>query len=301
MEDLTLKALNIYENELPLWIERISIYKKKMELCIPFETSFGRFDSLVRLFPVIDFRTEKGERVQGIGECSPLNAPMYDYECHRSVASALQYITSSLTGKTFEEADGFAVEGLAPVTDINSFIAKYKWIVGHNVAKAGIEGAYWDAVAKLSNTSISRLWGGTRKTVEAGTSVGLEATPEILIKKIDFSVDELKAARIKVKVKPGRDITYIEAIRKKYPYIKLQVDANAAYNLFDSSHVSILKEFDNYNLMMIEQPGPNDDIIDHAVQLGSLNTPICLDESILHASHARQAIDLWRQYSSKKN
>lgn len=298
MEQLTLKELNIFENTKPLWIERITIQKKVMELCIPFETSFGRFNSLTRLFPVIDFRTGEGEIIRGIGECSPLSGPWYDYECHRSVETALLYISSALTGKPVDEVDGIAAKNITPITDINLLIKKYKWIVGHNIAKAGVEGAYWDALAKINNLPMYKLWGGTRNFVEAGTSVGLEASPEALIKKVDIAVNELKAARIKVKVKPGSDISYIEAIRKKYPEIKLMADANASYDLFNSDHISRLKEFDNYNLMMIEQPGPNDDIIDHSKQLAILNTPVCLDESILHATHARQAIELWRQYSS---
>jgi O-succinylbenzoate synthase len=136
--------------------------------------------------------------------------------------------------------------------------------------------------------------------VETGTSVGLEAAPEDLLKKIDKAVLQMKVARVKVKVKPGKDLTYIEKIRKSYPDLRLQVDANAAYDLFNPRHLAILKEFDNYNLMMIEQPGPNDDILDHSRQLSDLKTPICMDESILHAVHARQAIELWEQYSSVK-
>jgi O-succinylbenzoate synthase len=103
-----------------------------------------------------------------------------------------------------------------------------------------------------------------------------------------------------MKIKPGKDITYVEAVRKKYPNILLQVDANAAYDLFNTSDIELLKELDNYNLTMIEQPGRNDDIIDHSRQLSTLNTPICLDESILHAVHTRHAIELWRQNSDTK-
>lgn len=293
-----LAELNIHENREPLFIEKIVIHKRAMELRIPFETSFGRFDSLVRLYPEITFRTGAGEKVTGIGECSPLSAPWYDYECHRSVETALQFIVAGLTGKKLEESDGRAAAHLEPVTDVFSFIDRYKWIVGHHMAKAGAEGAYWDAVAQLEQVPVSRLWGGTRQEVETGTSVGLEPTPEELMRKVDVAVGQMQVARVKVKVKPGRDLAYIEAIRKKYPELRLQIDANSAYDLFNPQHLARLKEFDSYDLMMIEQPGRNDDIFDHARQLAGLKTPICLDESILHAIHARQAIDLWQQYSA---
>lgn len=292
-----LNALGVFENTQPLKIERITINRKSMKLVIPFETSFGRFDSLFRLYPEITFSTPSGQKVTGIGECSPLSAPWYDYQCHRSVETALGYIVGALTGKTIDDQDGLPVEGLEPVTSVHDLQARYKWLVGHNIAKCGIEGAYWDAVAKLNGVPVWKLWGGTRAKVETGTSVGLEPTIEGLMRKIETAVDELKISRVKVKVKPGRDIQYIEAIRKKYPDIRLQVDANAAYDLFSPNDLATLKEFDNYNLLLIEQPGNNEDYYDHARQLAHINTPICLDESILNAMHTRQAIELWKQYS----
>ncbi|KAA0255933.1 MAG: hypothetical protein EDM75_10375, partial [Chlorobiota bacterium] len=287
-----LNALGVFENTQPLKIERITIHRKKMKLVIPFETSFGRFDSLFRLYPEITFSTPSGQKVTGIGECSPLSAPWYDYQCHRSVETALGYIVGALTGKTIDDQDGLPVEGLEPVTSVHDLQARYKWLVGHNIAKCGIEGAYWDAVAKLNGVPVWKLWGGTRAKVETGTSVGLEPTIDGLMRKIETAVDELKISRVKVKVKPGRDIQYIEAIRKKYPDIRLQVDANAAYDLFSPNDLATLKEFDNYNLLLIEQPGNNEDYYDHARQLAHINTPICLDESILNAMHTRQAIEL---------
>lgn len=293
-----LKHLNIFENREPLTIEKIVVHKKEMRLVIPFETSFARFDRLVKFYPEITFRTSSGDRIKGVGECSPLSAPWYDYQCHRSVETALGYLTGALTGKTIDDYDGTPVEGLEPVTDIHSLHFRYKWLVGHNIAKCGIEGAYWDALAKLNEVPVYKLWGGTRKKVETGTSVGLEPVVEAMLRKVEKGVDELKVARVKIKVKPGKDIQYIEAIRKRYPELPLQVDANAAYDLFSPKDIAILKEFDNYNLILIEQPGNNEDYYDHARQLAGLETPICLDESILNATHARQAIELWKEYSS---
>jgi O-succinylbenzoate synthase len=183
------------------------------------------------------------------------------------------------------------------VTDSASFLARYAWVVGHAMAKVGVEGAYWDAVARLAGTPVWRLWGGTRGSVEAGTSIGLEATPEAMMEKVSTAVEVMPGARVKIKIKPGKDVAFVEAVRRRYPDLRLQVDANAAYDLFDPRHRDALRSLDRYGLMMIEQPGPNDDILDHARLLADLGTPVCLDESILHARHARQAIESWRQYS----
>ncbi len=297
--------LNITSETEPLFIEKILIHVRELELCTPFESSFGRFKFLVKFYPEITFRTSTGEKVTGFGECSPLTAPWYNSECHRSTSITLMYISSLITNKSMPAGCEFMpdwesdkVAAKIPYTDIFSFISSYGKIKGNNIAKAGIEGAYWDAIAKLNQKSVASLFGGNKLFVETGTSVGLEETPEILLRKVEKAVEVLKAARIKIKVKPGRDLSYLEAIRKKYPEIKLMADANSAYNLFDKKHLDILKEFDNFNLMMIEQPGSNEDIYDHAVKLAFLKTPVCLDESILSAMHARQAVELWQEYSS---
>ncbi|MBK6681090.1 MAG: hypothetical protein IPG53_14225 [Ignavibacteriales bacterium] len=96
----------IFVNNIPLFIRKVKVVKKRMEMTIPFETSFGRFTSLTRLFPVIEFETEQGEVFTGMGECPPLDAPWYNYECHRTVEVELGYISSSLTGKPVELNDG---------------------------------------------------------------------------------------------------------------------------------------------------------------------------------------------------
>ncbi|KAB2908651.1 MAG: o-succinylbenzoate synthase [Ignavibacteriales bacterium] len=290
--------LGIFENKEPLFIESVIIHRKEMKLVRAFETSFGRFVAFTRFFPEISFRTELGEIVKGVGECSPLPLPFYDQQCARSTEIGLKYLTAALTGKSYEEANGVAASGLEPVTTVHSFIAKYDKYMGYSISRCAMEAAYWEAVARLYGVPVHKLWGGARNSVPAGTSIGLEPTVDDLMAKVKIAVEEMGVARVKIKIKPGKDIQFLEAIRKKYPDIPLQVDANAAYNINNPSDVARLKELDRYNLLLIEQPGRNDDFIDHAVQLSGLNTPICLDESIHNLQNTRQAIELWKQYSS---
>jgi len=281
-----LEQLNVYLNKTPLFIDSISVFKKDFELTFPTSTAYGNFKKLTRYFPQILFKNEQAEIIPGIGECSPLNLPYYNSESSETVNTALKYIIKSL--KSNKE----------PITDIYSFKKNYDWIVGHNIAKCGIEGAYWTALSYLHREPIKNLWGGTRKKVEAGVSIGIEDRIDNILIKVHIAVDRRNAKRVKVKIKPGKDITVIEAIRKKYPNIQLQVDANASYDLFNIKHLALLKELDNYNLLMIEQPGLNDDIYYHAKQLKHLSTPICLDESITSIIQTKQAIEFWEQHST---
>lgn len=264
-----------------LKILNIELLEREMTLTIPFETSFGRMTTIKKIFPKIEFISKDSKKIIGIGECPTLPAPWYDGESYETVKAVLdKFIVPSLT----KEKNSF--------TNVNQFIKTYSWIVGHNIAKVGVEGAYWDAVGKYLRKPVYELWGGKRKTVETGTSVGLEKTDEEILKKIDMGVKQ-KVKRIKIKIKPGRDIELMEKVRKKYPNLPIQVDGNAAYNIQDSEHQKLLQQLDKFNLIMIEQPGPNDDRYFHSILSKRLKTPICLDESIMHERHAIEAIDIW--------
>jgi O-succinylbenzoate synthase len=161
-------------------------------------------------------------------------------------------------------------------------------IRGHEMARAGVENALWDVEAQQKNLPLSRLLGGAHSEVNCGVSLGLQAGPEALIEKIGL---ELSAGyqRIKLKIRPGKDLDYVRAVRKAHPHILLSVDANSAYTLADVNH---LKLFDEFNLLMMEQPLWWDDIASHAKLQKQLKTPICLDEAIRHARDAEAAIEL---------
>src|SRR2546428_847960 len=128
------------------------------------------------------------------------------------------------------------------------------------MAKSGVENAMLDAEAQLKGVPLHRLLGGTMEEIACGVSLGIRENPESLVKKVE---EELRSGyqRIKLKIKPGKDVHFVAAVRKEFPKIRLSVDANSAYELKDSAH---LKELDQFNLLMIEQPLQWDDIYSHA-------------------------------------
>jgi O-succinylbenzoate synthase len=155
------------------------------------------------------------------------------------------------------------------------------------MAKAALENALWHAEANAKQQPLWRLLGGTRWEIPCGVSIGIQDSVEKLLEKIET---ELAAGylRIKVKVKPGWDIGVLERIRARWPKIVLSCDANSAYTLDQVQH---LRLFDQFNLLMIEQPLWDDDIYFHAQLQRQIQTSICLDESIHHARSAQEAIE----------
>jgi O-succinylbenzoate synthase len=251
-------------------IENIELRELAMRLRAPFETSSEvTWDRRVLLVEI------GADGVHGWGEITAAEDPFYNSETTETAWHIMtDFIVPIVLGKSLERA--------SDVADL------LKPIRGHEMAKAGLENALWDIEAQQKNMPLAKLVGGVRRQIDCGVSIGIQTSTSNLLAKIE---DELRAGyqRIKLKVKPGKDIHSVAAVREQYPQIKLMVDANSAYSLVD---VEVLKAFDQYDLMMIEQPLAWDDIYQHSRLQAQLRTPICLDECIHNACHAEAAIQL---------
>lgn len=245
---------------------------REINLCLkaPFETSFGTmWNRRILLVEVL------ADGLSGWGEITAGEGPFYNPE------------TTDTSWTIFRDFIAPVVLGkhLASPGDLPALLEPVR---GHEMTKAGVENALWDVESQRQNISLASLLGGTRSEISCGVSIGIQDDPELLIPKIE---KELAAGyqRIKIKIKPGKDLDFIRAVRKRFPAVKLMVDANSAYRLEEAQH---LKQFDAFDLMMIEQPLAWDDIFDHSRLQAQICTPICLDESIHNARHAGAAIEL---------
>ncbi len=251
-------------------IDRIDIIRINNPFKDPFETSFVRF--LVRDALLVKVYSEGAF---GYGECKAFHAPLYNAEDNGTCLHLLKNILAPrILGENIDGPE--------------DFLERVAFVRGNRLAIAAIENALWDLRVKATGKSLKTLIGGTRDEVEAGISLGIEPTIDALLKKIEKYQGE-GYHRIKIKIKPGKDIHIVREIRKHYPDITLTVDANSAYTLAD---LDLFKAMDEFNLSYIEQPLGEDDIVDHAVLQKAIRTRICLDESITSFDDARKAIDL---------
>ena len=253
-----------------LVIERIELRTVRLPLNEPFETSFGRIDSRLIFLVAIN-----GGGETGWGEVVAAEEPLYSYE---TVGTALHVIRDYLAPAILGE----------PLRDISDLAQRLSPFRGHNMAKAGLELAFMDLFARLKCQSLSTLIGGTRERIPVGVSLGIQPSLDHLLERVDRYL-ALGYQRIKLKIKPGWDIAIVSEVRRQNPDILLSVDANAAYTLADVDH---LRQLDDFNLLMIEQPLEYDDLVDHAQLQAKLSTAICLDESITGINRAKQALDL---------
>lgn len=251
-------------------IEKVELHHLSMPLVAPFETSFGVEKD--RQAIVLHVWSEGAE---GWGECVAGGWPGYSYETAQTAWHVLtDYILPAILG----------VE-LKGIEDYRRLVHPFK---GHPLAKAGLELALWDLRGQQESRPLKVLLGGERDTVPVGVSIGIQANAGKLVEVVRSYLAQ-GYPRIKIKIKPGRDVGDTEAVRRAFPDAALQVDANSAYTLDDTA---VFEALDSLDLLLIEQPFAEDDLYDHSQLQAKLGTAICLDESILSARHARQAIDM---------
>jgi o-succinylbenzoate synthase len=251
-------------------LDSITLYHISMPLVAPFETSFGVTTDRECILICM-----KSEGLTGWGECAVDRDPGYSYETTGTAWHILKdFIVPSLVSQPMDEA-----------ADFQQFV---RGIRGHNLAKAGVEMALWDLLGKRQGRSLRELLGGHRERVDVGVSVGLQESPQALVGRVGKYI-ETGYGRIKIKIKPGRDVRDAQAVRRAFPHIPLQVDANSAYS-FETSRE--LLPLDRLDLLLIEQPLNEDDLWYHSRLQKQFQTPICLDESIVSLLHARSALEM---------
>jgi len=251
-------------------IERVRLLRVAIPLRFPFETSFGRWTSREALLVVVE-----AAGFEGYGEVTAHEEPLYSYE---TIDTAVLVLTRHLVPALMAE----------PVANAEELAERLGFVRGHPMARAGLEGAVRDLLAKREGVSLSNQIGGTRAAVETGVSLGIEATPAALVERARPFV-ERGVHRVKIKIRPGWDLEPLAAMRAAFPDLALAVDANAAYTPADEA---LLQSLARFSPVMIEQPYAWDDLVDHARLARTTDTPICLDESLTGVAAARAALAL---------
>lgn len=251
-------------------IDAIHMREINMPLAYPFETSFGLTTG--RRILLIELESDG---LTAWGECVAGEHPYFSDEM---IDTAWIITETELAPRLLD----VSVERGGDVPDL------LKQVRGHRMAKAALENAMWDLEAQRRRVSLSELLGGTREIIPCGVSIGIQPSLETLLDKIET---ELSAGyqRIKLKCKPGWDRHIFEAVRNRWPGILLSCDANSAYRMKDFDHIA---SWDEFSLLMIEQPLWYDDFYFHSMLQKRLDTPICLDESIRNRRDALAAIDM---------
>jgi o-succinylbenzoate synthase len=255
----------------PLVVHRLELRRIALDLITPFRTSFGT--ERHRDILLLHVETDAGD---GWGECVAGSEPAYSSEF---VDAAVIVIRAHLWPT-------LVAGGSLVAPDVAERLHRYS---GHPMSKAALEAAVLDAQLRAEGSGLHQFFGGARDRVPSGVSVGIFDTLDELLSQVQGYVND-GYARIKLKIEPGWDVEPVRLVRDLIgPDMGLQVDANTAYSRNDTDHLRRLDEFD---LLLIEQPLPEEDIVGHARLAAAIDTPVCLDESIVSLQTAADAIEL---------
>ncbi len=252
-------------------LSEIRMYRLDMPLVRPFRTSFGTQET--RDVLLLQAITDDG--ISGWAECVAMEWPGYSYEY---VDGAVDVLAEHLIPAAV--ADG--------TIDPHVVHRRLARLMGHPMAKAALETAVLDAWLRTERRSLADYLGAVRTEVDCGVSVGIPVDESIdsLLEEVSGYVDA-GYRRIKLKIQPGWDLRAVRAVREAWPDIPLQTDANQAYTRDDGP---VLAAMDPYDLLLVEQPLPEDDLLGHAMLAQQISTPVCLDESIISLASADTAI-----------
>ncbi len=258
-------------------IDHVTLRMLRIPLVTPFTTSFSTQHARTVLVVEVAARVG-GREVTGWGECGALAEPVYSDEYADGAREVIErFLLPRLTPAAADDA--LTAETVGPLLE---------GVVGHRMAKAALEAALLDAQLKAAGTSFGDYLGVTRDRVPSGVSVGIQDSIGQLLDVVAGYLGE-GYQRIKLKIQPGWDVDAVRAVREAHPDTPLQVDANAAYTLADAAH---LRRLDPFDLLLIEQPLAEDDLRQHAELARVMSTPMCLDESVVSAASAADAIHL---------
>lgn len=264
MSAITIKDIKVYPVALPL-VEKL-------------RTSFG--EEPYKACVLVALYTDSG--IVGWGEASAETHPGYSYETVGTELHVLtEFLVPLLLGKTLKDA-----------TEVPALLSPVR---GHPLAKHALEASVWDALAKANNQTLAQAFAAhlpaghaSRGCAVVGVSIGIQPTVEATLQIINKRLGQ-GYGRIKLKIRPGWDVELARGVRKTLPNTTLMLDANSAYTLADAD---LLKQLDEFNLLMVEQPLGYTDIYEHSKLQPQMKTAICLDESIHSVNDARLALDL---------
>ncbi len=252
-------------------VKELELRTIHLPLVRPFRTSFGTQNA--REVIILKLTTEDG--TIGWSECVALSEPLYSPEY---VAGSLDLMRRFLI-PALKAAGDITAQDVAPI------LAPF---LGSPMAKATLETALLDAQLKIESTSLAAFLGANKSKIPCGVSVGIAPTiPQLIDEVSGYIADGYK--RIKLKIEPGWDLEPVGEVRRNWPEIPLQVDANQAYSRSDGE---LLAKLDQFDLLLIEQPLDEHDILGHAQLAQQVQTPICLDESITSLRSAEDALAL---------
>ncbi|HZF49809.1 MAG TPA: dipeptide epimerase [Polyangiaceae bacterium] len=271
-------------------IQSIEARPLSAPLLEPFVIASARVDTTLSVHVAATLSAEGGgglveSAVEGLGEAASL--PPVTREDQPEALATIQRAASALAGLTLPLPDPSALRGpdkTRAVEPLFSAIdaALTAVVPSSPVARAGLETAILDAVARMLGLPVRALLGGDPGPIELVTDI------TIPIGDPPHMADLARAWRDQgfslFKVKVGKDLDHdieaLEGIARAVPGAALRIDANAGFTSAEA--IAFARELERRKIPIecFEQPCPTDDIEAMAEVTRAIAIPVVADESV---------------------
>lgn len=182
------------------------------------------------------------------------------------VGAALEFLKGRLIGR--DTADLAAI-----VADLDAAV------VFNPSAKAGLEMALYDLVARSLKTSVATLLGGRYRTeIPCSRLIPLKSPEEMAAKCATLAGEGYRTLKLKLSGEPRIDHDRIAAARGAVgPAVKLTLDPNQSYSA--KGFLKAWSSFERHDISLVEQPVPAPDLPGLALLTRELPVAVEADES----------------------
>ena len=251
-------------------VDSINVYHVAMPVLYPWRTAYGEDAAVDSVLVRIE-----SDGVSAWGEATPFARPEYSAEWAHGAFSLVRDCLGPYV----------VARQIQTVAELQARLARFK---GNYFAKAALDTALWNLESKKQGVPLHKLLGGTRDVVPIGADFGIMDSIDDLLKAVSEAQDA-GFARVKLKFCRGWEFDVVTEVRTAFPHLRIHVDCNSSYTLDD---IDLFRALDSLELEMIEQPLAHDDLVEHAKLQRLLQTPLCLDESVVSVRQLTHAIEL---------
>jgi len=204
----------------------------------------------------------------------------------------------SIVGESPLSSESLIQALLVPVMKGRSFVGiqpvlrEVEQVLGGNFqTKFAIEEALWDLFAKRLQTPLVNLIGGAcRLEVPVMRMLGLKPPQETAAEAKALVDRGYRHVKVKIGLDEKRDLETVRRVRDTIGEdVFLSADANQAYAPMEA--VRVLRQLENANLGLVEQPVRRDDVRGMAFVRQNVSVPIMADEGIETATDALRHIE----------
>jgi len=157
-------------------------------------------------------------------------------------------------------------------------------------ARAAVDMALWDLIAKKAGEPLVRLWGGEPEPIATSVTIGICDAEQTMKEAESWLSQGFTVIKVKIGEDLDADVERLRQLRQLAgPDTRIRVDANQGFDLVGARQ--LLEQTAPFDIEMFEQPLPQADLAAFAALTAASPVPIVADESAGTVAECIEVID----------